>query len=423
MLGRPTSGNDNRRQEADLSYDTTQYPYDTVVFVSVVIGGQAFRGSGVLIGNDEVLTASHVVYDSNYGVASNIVVTPAYNDGYAPYGSATGTVVHYNTISDPGDQISLYDSQYDYAVIHLSNPFTSLGTMGISSNQGSGYANVTGYPASAGSSQTSLNEYIAKYPGYDLYSGLSIGAGSSGGPVWRYGANGAPYVIGVVSSESSSNGYFTQITNDAFDTIASWVQQDSAIPDGGGAPGAGLTVQDTTTGQTVDSVGTAYAGPVQNIQSEYVNITPDSLNVSVTSSNWFIHTGAGTDAIAVSGGRNVLDGGTGSNFLTGGSGEDTYFVDDRGPASDIWSTVNSFGGGDSATVWGVTSSTFALDWQDNQGAGGYTGLTAHFTRAGVPTASLTLVGFTKAALTNGQLSVIYGFDSASSSSYMYVHAA
>ena len=406
-----------------MAYDTTQYPYDTVVYISVTIGGQAFRGSGVLIGNDEVLTASHVVYDSDYGLATNIVVTPAYNDGYAPYGSATGTYVHYNPINDSGDRISLYDSQSDYAVIHLSNTFTRLGYMGFSSEMGgSGYANVTGYPGSAGSTQVSSNQYISDLPGYTLYSGSALGPGSSGGPVYRYGADG-PYVIGVVSSGSGSTGYFTEITDSAFDQIVSWLQQDSTIPDGGPPPSGGLSVQDTTTGQTVDAIAVAYAGPVQGIQSEYINITPDSLNVSTTSSNWFIHTGSGTDAIAVSNGRNVLDGGTGSNFLTGGGGEDTFFVDDRGPASDIWSTVNSFGRGDAATVWGVTSTTFALDWQDNQGAAGYTGLTAHFTKGGVPTASLTLVGFSKSALTNGQLSVVYGFDSASNSSYMYVHAA
>ena len=99
---------------------------------------------------------------------------------------------------------------------------------------------------------------------------------------------------------------------------------------------------------------------------------------------------AATDAIAANSGINVLDGGTGSNFLTGGSGTDTFFVDDRGPTADIWSTVNGFHAGDAATIWGVTPQDFGLTWVDGQGAAGYTGLTLHATASGKPTASLTL---------------------------------
>src|ERR1044071_2926371 len=125
------------------------------------------------------------------------------------------------------------------------------------------------------------------------------------------------------------------------------------------------------------------------------------------------------DAIAVTSGTNVLDGGTGSNFLVGGSGTDTFFVDDRGASADIWSTVVGFHAGDAATIWGVTPQDFSLDWADGQGAAGYTGLTLHATAAGKPTASLTLAGYTQADLNNGRLSVLFGTDSASGSTYMY----
>ena len=76
-------------------------------------------------------------------------------------------------------------------------------------------------------------------------------------------------------------------------------------------------------------LGNRTAGPVSGIQYDYINITSDSLNISASTPNWFIHSGSGNDAIAASSGINVLDGGTGSNFLTGGSGTDTFFVDDR----------------------------------------------------------------------------------------------
>ena len=183
----------------------------------------------------------------------------------------------------------------------------------------------------------------------------------------------------------------------------------------------GFAVFDVTKGQSIPAIGEAYKGPVAGLQNEYINVTSDNLNVSAFTPNWFIHTGSGTDAIAVSSGTNVLDGGTGSNFLTGGSGTDTFFVDDRGPTADIWSTVNGFHAGDAATIWGVTPQDFNLTWVAGQGAAGYTGLTLHATAAGQPTASLTLAGYTMADLSDGRLSVQFGTDPASGSAYMYVH--
>jgi Ca2+-binding RTX toxin-like protein len=110
-------------------------------------------------------------------------------------------------------------------------------------------------------------------------------------------------------------------------------------------------------------------------------------------------------------GTNVLDGGSGSNFLTGGSGTDTFFVDDRGATSDIWSTMVNFHAGDSATVFGITPSTFNIAFADGQGAANFTGLTLHATAVGKATASLTLVGYTSADLNNGRLTISYGTES------------
>jgi uncharacterized repeat protein (TIGR03803 family) len=184
-------------------------------------------------------------------------------------------------------------------------------------------------------------------------------------------------------------------------------------------PAGDIAVFDTTIAQLITASCQAYVGPVSGLQNEYVNISTDSLNISVTAPDAFVHGGSGNDAIAVTSGNNVLDGGTGSNFLTGGSGTDTFFVDDRAAPADIWSTVNGFHAGDAATVWGVTPQDFTLTWVDGQGAVGYTGLTLHATAPGVPSASLTLVGFSQADLSNGRLSVAFG--SVSGNAYMYIY--
>ena len=187
--------------------------------------------------------------------------------------------------------------------------------------------------------------------------------------------------------------------------------------------GANFSVLDTTTQTPFRIDGTPYSGPVAGLQWEFMDDTSDNLSVTANVPNVFIHTGSGEDAIDVSraNGNNVLDGSTGSNFLVGGSGDDTFFVDDRSPSADIWSTVANFHAGDAATIFGVTQQGFATSWVNGQGATGYTGLTLHVTAPGVPTASLTLAGFSTADLGNGQISTSWGTE-ANGTPYLYVHA-
>ena len=190
-----------------------------------------------------------------------------------------------------------------------------------------------------------------------------------------------------------------------------------------------FSVLDTTTNTPLQTNGTPYSGPVAGLQEEFIDGAGDNLNVTANVPNVFIHTGSGEDAIDVShaGGSNVLDGSTGSNFLVGGSGDDTFYVDDRSPSGDTWSTVANFHAGDAATIFGVTQSGFDTSWVDGQGATGFTGLTLHVTAAGLltapgrPTASLTLAGFTTADLSNGRISTSWGTE-ADGTPYLYVHA-
>lgn len=183
---------------------------------------------------------------------------------------------------------------------------------------------------------------------------------------------------------------------------------------------AAVLVDDTTSGLAATVAAETYQGPVATLQHQFINITPDNLNIAATTDNWFIRTGNGTDAIAARGGINVLDGGGGSNFLTGGFGQDTFFIDVREAAASVWSTIVDFQSGDAVTVWGVTAADFALNWFENQGAPAATGLTLHATAAARPTASLTLPGYSTADLTNGALAVSFGVSELSS--YLHIRA-
>jgi len=186
----------------------------------------------------------------------------------------------------------------------------------------------------------------------------------------------------------------------------------------------GVAIYDTTTNSVVaDTLSHVYQGPVAGLQTEFIDITTDSLNITALKPNAFLHTGAGNDAIDVSkvGGTNVLDGGQGSNFLVGGAGADTFFVDARNAPSDTWSTVVGFHGGDAATLFGVSQAADRLDWSDNGGAVGATGLTLHAYAAGKAPASITLAGFSQADLTSGKLTTSFG--NVGGSDYLYLHAA
>ena len=201
----------------------------------------------------------------------------------------------------------------------------------------------------------------------------------------------------------------------------------SSVPPGssGNSGSNGVSILDSTTGQATTAAVTAYVGPVPGLQWSYINVSPDNLNINAALPNAFLHSGSGNDAINVSavGGTNVMDGGTGSNFLVGGTGPgsaDTFYVDDRIPAADTWSTVVNFHAGDAATIFGLTQSGTTNTWIDAQGAAGYTGLTLHATAAGKPTASLSLAGFTTADLANGRLSTTFGTES-DNTPYLYIY--
>jgi hypothetical protein len=270
-----------------------------------------------------------------------------------------------------------------------------------------------------GQSITQVTDFIDGYSSSGLLiSGLNVGQ-FAGTPLSTLNN-----LVGVLSSSpipAQTNLTFTPNGSWTIGVTPTVTPTPTAAPTPTPAPTStgGFSVLDTTTGQPVSVGAQLYSGPVAGVQEQFVDVTADNLNVTVTTPNWFLHSGSGNDALAASSGTNVLDGGTGSNFLTGGSGTDTFFVDDRSAPADIWSTVNNFHTGDAATIFGVTPGSFSLSWVDGQGASGFTGLTLHATAAGVPTASLTLVGFTSADLNDGRLSVSYG--TTGGSSYMYVH--
>jgi Ca2+-binding RTX toxin-like protein len=180
-------------------------------------------------------------------------------------------------------------------------------------------------------------------------------------------------------------------------------------------------VFDQTTGQTTVEAGQPYPGPVAGVTSQFIDITPDNLNIAALTPNVYIHTGDGNDGISVSatGGNNVLDGEGGSNFLVGGSGNDTFLVNDLYAKIPSWTTIEGFHTGDAATIWGLTPSDFQFAWMDNGGAAGHTGLTLYATSAGKPEIAVTIVGASVADISSSRLAVQFG--TVNSMSYLEIN--
>ena len=154
----------------------------------------------------------------------------------------------------------------------------------------------------------------------------------------------------------------------------------------------------------------AGAGGPSYLQAQYIYGGSDSQALSTQQPNVFIHSGSGTDAIAVSSGQNVLDGGLGSNFMTGGSGIDTFFTDARAPGV-VWNTLINFHSGDQATLFGFTAGISSYRWEANiAGAPGSQGATlranivggAGRTGDGID-ASITFAGLSVAQAQNLQI--------------------
>ncbi len=148
--------------------------------------------------------------------------------------------------------------------------------------------------------------------------------------------------------------------------------------------------------------GSAYTGADPSIQHQFIWPGTQGIAVRADLPNTLLAGGTGGDALQVTGGDNILDGGTGSNFLVGGTGADggadEFDVDISGPAV-TWNTLVAFHPGDEVTIRGFQPGTSSGSWAGWSGAPGYAGATLNIEAAGAGTgvtASVTFAGMTQA---------------------------
>lgn len=213
-------------------------PYKEVCYIQTYFSdGTIFRGSGTIVGANDVLTALHVVYDEHHGGwATRVVVTPAadVDDGKGTFSAELGTygvsrITGYSNNWDTNHDglLTKFESGHDLALLGLDvNLVGTTGYLGFSSTGTSSFnGTLLGYPAKETGlmKDTGTATYEAGYPIYSVNNGL--GPGASGGPLLDSGSQ----IRGVLSGGDSNNtlSWYAALT----DNNASWLSQQISAND------------------------------------------------------------------------------------------------------------------------------------------------------------------------------------------------
>jgi V8-like Glu-specific endopeptidase len=225
------------QQEVDIQ---VQYPWQSVVFVvSTFPDGTVATGSGAMVGPNDVMTAAHVVYDAAHGgAASSVTVTPGFDpDPFeAPYGTVAAAGWHFFTDFDPDADGQIFTgnggagyagTEHDVALLDLDLALGyHTGWMGLDPYFEGGYVNLTGHPGHYGNNMMNEFGYVQQSPvdaSLDT-SRLEIWPGNSGGPLWYTGADGMPYVVGVVST-----GIAAYDLSAEYETVLGWMAGNDSL--------------------------------------------------------------------------------------------------------------------------------------------------------------------------------------------------
>src|SRR5215471_5280303 len=321
-------GTDDRK----LVSDTTIFPYSAVVRVVVDFNGDGIfdtAGSGAMIGANDVLTAGHLLWNSQYGFAKNIMVLPAEAGSDVPFGSAVG-----QTWTVPPEYVSSGGSvDFDIGVINLStNIGVSTGWFGLQPVSAQTVTNSTvtldSYPTDLTGGQyqyTSSDKVDAVVGNALLYNGaLDMYFGSSGGPLW-WQMNGGFYIVGVNTFQTTDGLYNggTMLTNDFFNRVVAW-SNDSPT----NTIIAGTDGDDTLAGSSGPDIirgllGRDIISGGDGADLIYGNQGDDSIGVFGASGNDLIYGNFHNDTIQGGDGNDTIYGGQGNDFLHEQAGMDT----------------------------------------------------------------------------------------------------
>ncbi len=193
------------------------YPYQCAVFIRSRWGNKWYSGSGAIVGNNDILTASHVIYDNSLGgLADEVRVYPSYDPDnsvdWTGYYKPTW-LEYYDDWDANGDGLitdgdgksgSLYEGERDIALLSLTEDIGSIyGYFGVTTHFSGGTGYKLGFPGKY-SNNLMFDEGIIYEDHIDNFfwfynDDIEINPGDSGGPIY-INSEGSNYVVGVVSS-------------------------------------------------------------------------------------------------------------------------------------------------------------------------------------------------------------------------------
>ncbi|TXM65504.1 DUF4214 domain-containing protein [Methylobacterium sp. WL69] len=186
---------------------STTSPFRAVAFITATFAdGYTQTASGAVVGVNDVLTASHVVWNAARGTATKVTVAPGYDNGASPFGTYEAKLLNYYLWDANRDGlVSTTEADEDVAILGFTERLSDrTGSFGLDPAYASGDVHVTGYPGKyRGTKGIQLTDDTGS--GYErdgvfhFNADVEANPGNSGGPVWYQGASG-PTLVGVVST-------------------------------------------------------------------------------------------------------------------------------------------------------------------------------------------------------------------------------
>lgn len=194
LYSRGIIDNDNKT----LIQNTAVGPWcNTVKLLIVGNDNHEYIGSGFMLGPNSVATAGHCLYNEDWnGWAKDIIVIPALNGTYQPYGSASWT-----TVECGGNWYDYNDNQDDWGIIridaNLGNYTGWLGLRWQSNSYNGETVMAVGYPWEDDSHMYYSEGTVTLSSDRTLEGNWALSGGQSGGPVEKYYSSSGYTAIGV----------------------------------------------------------------------------------------------------------------------------------------------------------------------------------------------------------------------------------
>lgn len=191
-------------------------PYKESCFVQAIYAdGTVLRGSGTVVGANDVLTALHVIYNADHGGwATQVIVTPGaiisgstFSAPLGTYSAASWTGYSSNWDTNNDGTPSLAESGHDLALLNFDLNLANLtGSLAVTDAQQNFNGTIVGYPVRGnGLMQEQVNAtYLSNESVFRVDGALGVGA--SGGALVD-SSQGNPTVSGVLSAGDSAYTY------------------------------------------------------------------------------------------------------------------------------------------------------------------------------------------------------------------------